>query len=370
MMKQETIKTFNMQNYKQPYLQPYKGRATRHTCPECNIKQSFTLYLDGNTQQPINSKVGKCNRIIKCGYHKTPKQFFQENPSQFETWKSNKTEKPMEIKSEKETQPPGSIPFSYVEKSASYKSDFVRALCEFFTQEQISSIGDNYALGATQSKDVIFWQIDTEGKVRTGKIMKFNPVTCKRVHNDYKATDWVHSRLKWQKKLPENYNLVQCFFGEHLLKIYPDKIVAIVESEKTACIASVIFKDLVWLATGGIQGLSVEKCKILQGRNIMLFPDLNANSIWEDKAKEVKKQCKCKIQISDLLLKIASEFAKNDGSDIADFLIEYFKNSKTKKQTPVQKSIQNHYSKLLNSFIAQNPAVQLLIDKLSLEEIT
>jgi hypothetical protein len=44
---------------------------------------------------------------------------------------------------------------------------------------------------------------------------------------------WVHSVLK----LP-NYNLSQCFFGEHLL-IDTTKTVAIVESEKTAVIASV-----------------------------------------------------------------------------------------------------------------------------------
>ena len=28
-----------------PYLQPYKGKATRHTCPKCGMPHSFTLYL-------------------------------------------------------------------------------------------------------------------------------------------------------------------------------------------------------------------------------------------------------------------------------------------------------------------------------------
>ena len=66
--------------YSTPFLEKYKGKTTRHTCPECGMKESFTLYIDANTNNPINSKVGKCNRESKCGYHYTPKQFFIDNP--------------------------------------------------------------------------------------------------------------------------------------------------------------------------------------------------------------------------------------------------------------------------------------------------
>ncbi len=61
------------------FLQPYKGKATRHTCPACQTKHSFTLYVNGNTHEPIHRTVGKCNREIKCGYHYTPKQFYADN---------------------------------------------------------------------------------------------------------------------------------------------------------------------------------------------------------------------------------------------------------------------------------------------------
>lgn len=67
--------------YKQPYLQKYSGKSTRFTCPQCKTKQSFTLYINGETNQPIHPTVGKCNREIKCGYHYTPKQYFTDNPS-------------------------------------------------------------------------------------------------------------------------------------------------------------------------------------------------------------------------------------------------------------------------------------------------
>ena len=75
----------------------------------------------------------------------------------------------------------GEVPFSYVQKSASYKSNFIRFLCEFLTVDQIKLAGEYYALGATKTKEVIFWQIDINGKVRTGKIMQYNPTTGRRL---------------------------------------------------------------------------------------------------------------------------------------------------------------------------------------------
>ena len=38
--------------------------------------------------------------------------------------------------------------------------------------------------------------------------------------------------------LPEEWELSQCLFGEHLLSLYPDRTVALVESDKTAVICS------------------------------------------------------------------------------------------------------------------------------------
>lgn len=371
-----------MTHFKQPYLQPYKGKATRHTCPECNTKNSFTLYLNGDTHQPINPKVGICNRLIKCAYHYTPKQYYQDNLHLVETshtsphttsnGTSNGTSHVISKKSfHQPKESVAGLPFPLVEKSASYQSNFVRFLCEFMTEEQIRSIGNNYALGASKNKEVIFWQIDKTSKVRTGKIMQYNPETGKRIKHNSGAIDWVHNKLKKLKQLPENFNLQQCFFGEHLLKIYPDKTVAIVESEKTACIASVAFPELNWISSGNLQGISVEKCKVLKGKNVILFPDLKAFEIWKQKAVEIQKQCKCNIKVSNFLENFATITEKEQGLDIADFLIENLKNKNREyhSQPPLPTPTQNQNSETLNNFIAFNPAVQILINKLNLEEV-
>lgn len=362
-----------------PYLQKYKGTSTRSTCPECGRKHSFTLYLDGITHLPINHKVGICNRESKCGYHYPPKQFFDDHPS---TASTDEASLDSNIKSSQiprmqlhlsssipsKKNDIGLIPLSYVHRSASYKSNFIRFLSEILTEEQITTIGENYALGATKNEEVIYWQIDTEGKVRTGKIMQYNPITGKRLKHESGAIDWVHNKLKKSGNLPEEFNLQQCFFGEHLLTLYPYKTVAIVESEKSALIASAVFPNLVWLAAGNLNGLSIDKCQVLQNRTLILYPDLNAFDKWNEKAIQIEKECNCTITVSRLLEDIATPEAKAIGLDIADFMIEQLRKNVNEKPS-LRPSIQSIYTPELEAMIEQNSAIKTLIHKLQLEEV-
>ena len=354
--------------YAKPYLQKYKGKSTRHPCPECGIKESFTLYVDGNTHQPINKKVGKCNRESKCGYHYTPKQFFIDNPSDCKDDMPIVSYNTMPFVAKQETvQPIGTIPFSYVERSASYQSNFVRFLCEFLTTIQISTIGDKYAIGATKNMEVIYWQIDKIGKVRTGKIMQYDRLTGKRIKHESGAIDWVHNKLKKSGTLPEDYNLQQCFFGEHLLGLHPEAVVCIVESEKSALISAALFPDEIWLAAGNINGISIDKCQVLKGRTVILYPDLNAFDKWELKAKEIQKQCNCTISVSNLLESISTPYAKAQGLDVADYFINQLKTKNS--ETPIQSQpVQSRFTPELETMIESNPTLLHLINKLDLIE--
>ncbi len=388
------------------YLQPYKGKATRHVCPGCGAKLSFTLYINGDTHEPIHKTVGKCNRESKCGYHYTPKQFFIENPSFLSPplgggWVGSHSTSSLTKRQLPSPQGEGSgvrsIPFSFVQNSASYRSNFIRFLCEFMTTDQIQTIGELYALGATKYKEVIFWQIDTAGKVRTGKIMQYNPETGKRIKHESGAIDWVHNKLKQTKQLPDDFNLQQCFFGEHLLKLYPDANVAIVESEKSAIIASVIMPDLIWLAAGNINGLSVEKCHVLKNRKVTLFPDLGAYEKWNEKAQMLNSLSPSQktifsclspigestrrgievgegwgevwVRCSTLLENISTPEAKANGLDIADYMIVQLHSQPAQKQIDQLTKIEISISPKLQSFIDQNKSLAILINRLELIEI-
>ena len=49
-------------------LEPYKGIATRHTCPACHRKRCFSRYVDTEKQISFPDHVGRCDHEQKCGY--------------------------------------------------------------------------------------------------------------------------------------------------------------------------------------------------------------------------------------------------------------------------------------------------------------
>ncbi len=355
--------------YKKPYFQPYKGKSTRHTCPACKDTYSFTLYLDGNTDQPIHPTVGKCNHENKCGYHYTPRQYFNDHPenknkqsqkrptSKQSTSQQPKKQqpsssqlpsrqltRPQQIQIQHPLQPAEStpnkkistkishIPYAYVKRSASYNSNFVQFLCNYFPKDKIEKAVEDYALGATKNKEVIFWQIDINGKIRTGKIMQYNPKTGKRVRNNTGAINWVHNKLKKSNPAYANFNLRQCYFGEHLLRLYPDKPLAIVEAEKTAVITSMVIPQYNWLAAGNLNGLNVEKSKVFENRDIVLYPDAGCYDKWSKKRTKIKSQIPCQMAISGLIEYHATPQQIQAGYDIADYIIQQLKANKTYDQ--------------------------------------
>jgi hypothetical protein len=298
-------------------LEPYKGMNTRYRCPSCQQRdKTFSLYIDTETGEHIHPTVGRCNRESNCGHHYTPKQYFQDNNISFDT-PQPKAYKPRPV-----TPQPKPVSFIPVEVfKASLKgheaNHFVKFLINLFGVEVASQLVSRYFIATSKHWNgaTVFWQIDTQGKVRTGKIMLYSPTTGKRVKNLELPVYWVHKALKQ----PE-FELRQCLFGEHLL-IDKTKPVAIVESEKTAVIASVYLPQFIWVAVGSLTNLNAEKCSILKGRTVTLFPDLNGFDKWSSKAKELSHLAI--FTVSDLLERKATEAEKKQGFDLADYLIKF-----------------------------------------------
>jgi len=211
------------------------------------------------------------------------------------------------------------IPIEIFKQSLkSYKANhFVKFLVDLFGVDKTNELISKYFIGTSEHWDgaTVFWQIDIFGKIRTGKIMLYNPTTGKRVKEPRHCIDWIQSVLKLS-----DFELQQCLFGEHLLQD-KTKPIAIVESEKTAIIASVYFPKLIWLAVGSITGLDAEKCSVLKGRNVVLFPDLNGFEKWSVKAKEFSHLAR--FTVSDLLESKAAEAERKQGLDLADYLIKF-----------------------------------------------
>ena len=305
-------------------LEPYKGMNTRYRCPSCQQRdKTFSRYIDTETSEHIHPTVGRCNRESNCGHHYTPKQYFQDNNISFDT-PQPKAYKPRPVKPQ--SKPVSFIPVEVFKQSLQIEKNvmqvaetnhFVKFLIYLFGVEVASQLVSHYFIATSKHWNgaTVFWQIDTQGKVRTGKIMLYSPTTGKRVKNLKLPIYWVHKALKH----PE-FELRQCLFGEHLL-IDKTKPIAIVESEKTAIIASVYLPQFIWIAAGSKDGLNAKKCSILKGRTVTLFPDLNGFDKWSNKAKELSHLAT--FIVSDLLERKATEAEKKQGFDLADYLIKY-----------------------------------------------
>jgi hypothetical protein len=299
-------------------LEPYKGIKTRYNCPGCQQRdKTFSLYIDRETGEPIHHNVGRCNRESNCGYHYTPKQYFQDNNFSFDTPRPNPYAK--HILATPNQRPVSFIPVEVFKGSLRRyeKNNFVKFLTRLFGFEIASELISSYFIGTSNHWNgaTVFWQIDTKGNVRTGKIMLYSSDTGKRVKDLGLPVYWIHKALKLT-----DYELKQCLFGEHLL-IDKTKPVAVVESEKTAIIASVYLPQFIWLAVGSLTNLNAERCVPLKGRSVALFPDLNGYDKWTEKAKELAHLAT--FTVSNLLERGASQAEREQGLDIADYLIRF-----------------------------------------------
>lgn len=299
--------------------------SKKHLCPACG-KKRFVRYIDSATGEYLPIQFGRCDREVSCSYHLNP---------YIENYKNDKSEMNVTQLSPRKnngkissafTSIPKAISFIPVEvfkqsRASYHQNNFIKYLSALFDNETVTSLISLYHIGTSKHwlGATVFWQIDQIGNIRTGKIMLYNPGNGKRVKEPYNHISWVHTDLK----LPD-FNLNQCFFGEHLLNTDNSKPLAIVESEKTAVIASVYYPQFFWLAVGSLSNLSAEKCKCLRFRKVLLFPDLNCFNKWSAKAKEISQSIPgLRFFVSDLLEKRAVESDKSKGLDLADFLVRF-----------------------------------------------
>lgn len=330
-------------------LEPYKGIATRHTCPACQRKRCFSRYIDTEKRISFPDHVGRCDHEQKCGYHFTPRNYFDEKPEAkqmlLEKGSSSVLPKPGEIK----TTPTSFIDEETVKRSLKcYETNrLYQFLTSKFGESSAMSLMKKYHVGSSKHWDgaTVFWQIDRNNRVRTGKIMLYNPNTGKRVKEPHSHITWAHSLLH-----KSGFNMKQCFFGEHLLAADKIRPVALVESEKTALIASYYLPQYLWLASGGKNGCFNESSlSALAKRSVVLFPDLGATDYWQSKIGMIRNYG-IEVQLFDYLETNAPESERNEGYDIADYLLQ----------------IQPDEA-ILQAMSRKNPHLKTLIETLGLE---
>ncbi len=296
-------------------LEPYNGMKSRFRCPNCNKANQFTKYIDTQTNEHLNDAVGTCSRLIKCGYHYKPKQYFNDNNISFDKTKT--------ISFVRKPPPPkpktSFIKVEVMQESINSKKPnfFIDFLANIWDKETADYLKVKYNIGTSTfwKGATTFWMQDIKGNVRSGKIMLYNPANGKRIKEPYNKINWEHKTRKL-----ENFNLEQCYFGEHLLNEDKNKPIALCESEKTAIISSVYLPEFIWLAVGSANNLNEVKTRCLKGRNVALFPDLKCFELWNNKIPQLTNLAT--FRTSTLLEEKATEEEKKQGLDIADYLLK------------------------------------------------
>lgn len=243
-------------------------------------------------------------------------------------------------------------------------------------RHRVNTAISDYCVGHGKKGHTIFWQLDEQGRLRTGKMMKYRADG----HRDKVSSwnfDWIHATLTrhWDEErhemtdeppypFPHLYNPERqehqlTYFGMHLLNKWKrkdiDQTVCIVESEKTALLMAIAYGNharQVWMACGGLEMLSRERLApvIDQRRPIVLYPDRDGIDKWKQKAEQLHYD-----RLSVDTRPVTEWWQQEDGpkADIADIVIRNI-NSATTIST-------------IEQVREQMPQAVPLIDKLNLE---
>ncbi|MDR6194934.1 DUF6371 domain-containing protein [Siphonobacter sp. SORGH_AS_0500] len=317
--------------------------SKKFDCPECG-KRRMVRYVDLVSGDYLPHEYGRCDREAACNYHLNP---YADGFGKDDTVKS----KPVYTYKKPEARPltfyPPEIVGQLYNRNIS-KNQFLDNLLHNipypFAREDVDNVREMYQLGTVEkgymAGAVAFPYIDEAGNTRTIQIKTFDK------GNHTEATNFLHSYLEknlielkkpvpeWIDRYKQNELRVSCLFGAHLLPKYPFNPVAIVEAPKTAILGTLYNgfpaqdSNLLWLAVYNLTSLSYEKIKVLEGRTVILFPDLSqpaegklsAYEKWQRKVEEFSPRMPgTRFVVSDILETSASQEQRIKGLDVADF---------------------------------------------------
>lgn len=311
--------------------------SKKFRCPGCQ-KKRFVRYVDLITGEYLPVHIGRCDREVNCGYNLTPKKAEYKSPDDFVYVPPLKPLKAVK-------KPVNYIPAEVLNDTLKGYNENVflhnlrKNIPYPFTDDDLQRTFNMYKLGTItkgyRNGAITFPFIDQWNKCRTIQVKQFDE------NNHTTGTDFLHSMIEkesdqlpeWLVKYKENELKVSCLFGEHLLKKYPRNPIGLVEAPKTAVYSTLYFgfpedeSKFIWLAVYNLSSLNYDKCKVLEGREVVLFPDVaiegRAFKLWSEKAEELKKKITgVKIHVSEFLEKVATDQDRTEGIDLADYLIK------------------------------------------------
>lgn len=240
-----------MQSSTYRYQFEKKGQV-KGDCPACGHKRVFRYY------EGLPREFGKCERLNNCGYHNKPNSDVQQK--------------------EIPAPPPPKMVLDIcpvqIQNWAEYKTPF-HSYCQ-----KLGVPLEHLAYWGIGQKGyfTVFTHRDEKGIAKNAKFIKYTEGGGR----DKKFEAFYMKSLKTSEyKVP--------LFGTQFLA-GSKKVVCLVESEKTAVIASWFYPNFDWVACGANTGLSEEKTGVLVGKTVFNLrdADLAGRSTCNQKKREEK----------------------------------------------------------------------------------
>lgn len=270
-----------------------KHPKTKGTCPNCNHTRVFRYYedLEGKRLDDF----GICDRANTCGEHLKPKGI--------------KTER-------KEALPPPPQPVQIypegkeLERLEKVQSKLNTNLHNFLIEKLgITMLHfQKWGIGGDTNKTVFLF------RNRDGRIVNAKSILYSR--DGHRNKSFLAFSLKQPTDELKRYML--CLYGEHLLDLDKRKIVVMVESEKTAVIASFFYPQYDWLACAANTGLTDAKIPAVFGRRVVWLCDADAAGRPGKSNSSIRKLEG--YQVNHIVVDLFPE--RIDGFDIADYIID------------------------------------------------
>ncbi|MDO8999789.1 MAG: DUF6371 domain-containing protein [Bacteroidota bacterium] len=266
-----------------------KSPKPKGKCPKCNQHKKFRYY------EGLPREFGKCDRESECQYHNKPDA---------EALKNLGVDTNLGLTSQVKIELKTVFPSDNDLKCLNNLNSPFHTFC--FDKLKITK------------EHLQKWKVGSEGQVTkfiyslpSGK--NINVITIHyQISSDEKNCKRIKAKPPYSLKPNKGEKYELCLFGEHLLS---NKIICLVESEKTAVIASFVYPEFDWIATGGANKLTDDKISALFNKEVYYLNDA-------DKAGKENSTIK-KLIAYKLNYKIIDLFPdRNDGYDLADAIID------------------------------------------------
>lgn len=295
-------------------------KQTGMKCPKCGSTQ-FENYVDSYSGFCLDYSVGRCYSP-KCGYDLSPEAYIKEiteEKKEFTIVDFLFNPKPNNF---------NTINPVYLMDTIGLDSNFLVYLRSEFSADEVLKAVYDYMISATDDKKTIFWRIDRFGRILMGKSMSYKSIfseektdECEFIYNT-PSMDWLNDYGLKQEDLDKDYNkdleMGQCLFGEHLIRQYPNKPIAIMESEFDAIILSLSVPNFNFMAIGEFENFNSKNINPFKDNLIVALPNSGNMKLWMDRANNINRDIGSNIEVLGRFEELAKRMRLKPNTSYSD----------------------------------------------------